>query len=92
MGGLSKHHMLNIAMQMIEAIESFHSCGYVHRDIKPENFAIGIKGDNHTIYLLDFGLSKKYLLDNGEHIPFVEGKNLVGTARFASRNCHKGID
>lgn len=54
---------------------------YVHRDIKPENFVVGNEGNHHIVYLIDFGLSKKYIDDNGSHIPFVENKGLVGTAR-----------
>ncbi len=33
------------------------------------------------IYLIDFGLSKSYIDENGEHIPYKEKKGLVGTAR-----------
>ena len=46
---------------MLKCIENLHSINYVHRDIKPENFVIGAQGNNHTIYLIDFGLSKKYI-------------------------------
>lgn len=37
--------------------------GYLHRDIKPGNFAVGRPGtkDYHNIYLLDFGLCRKFV-------------------------------
>lgn len=49
------------------------------------------KDDNFKIvHLIDFGLSKHYM-DNGAHIYKNTGKNLVGTARYASINVHKVI-
>ncbi len=67
----------------------FHNKNLIHRDIKPENFVIG---NEHlgTIYLIDFGLSKYYKDGTGKHIPPVEKKGLIGTARYASLNAHFG--
>ena len=54
---------------MIQRLQHMHSKGYVHRDIKPENWVIGAEGDESCVYLIDFGLSKRYIL-NKEHIKF----------------------
>ena len=77
---------------MINSIQNLHELEYIHRDIKPENFVIGTEGNHHTIYLLDFGLAKKYIDEEREHIPFVENKGLVGTARYTSINSHLGTE
>ena len=45
---------------MIERIQTFHEKGYIHRDLKPENFLF----KNGTLYLIDYGLSKKYKINN----------------------------
>ena len=85
--------VLMIADQMITRCEYLHSKNLIHRDIKPENFVVG-KGKKDTqIFMIDMGLSKRYCnLMTHEHIPIVEGKNLVGTAAYTSLNTHKGIE
>ena len=85
--------IFQIGYQMIKRIEYVHSKGYIHRDIKPGNFVIG-KGDkNKILYIIDFGLSKRYLDKNtNQHIPYKEGKGLTGTARYVSLFTHYGIE
>lgn len=91
-GYLSIITVIMSAVQMIQDLENVHSIGYIHRDIKPENFVIGVDSFHQSIYLIDFGLSKKYLDEKGKHIPQLENKGLVGTARYTSINSHLGIE
>ena len=46
---------------------------------------------NNKVYLIDFGLAKRYLTRDGLHIAYRDNKNLTGTARYASLNTHLGI-
>ena len=59
-----------IAIQLIERLEYIHSKFIIHRDIKPENILFD-KETKRYIYLIDFGLAKKYRSErNGKHIQF----------------------
>ena len=52
--------ILMITIQIIERIKHVHENNYVHRDIKPENFLVGKDNTSKIIYILDFGLAKRY--------------------------------
>jgi casein kinase 1 alpha len=85
--------VLMLADQMISRIEYVHNKNFIHRDIKPDNFLMGIGKNSNKLYLIDFGLAKKYRDSRSrQHIPYREDKNLTGTARYASINAHLGIE
>ena len=78
---------------MIDRIEYVHSRKIIHRDIKPDNFVMGRGLKSHIVYILDFGLSKKYWsVSHRCHLPFIKGKKLTGTARYASINALSGCE
>uniref|UniRef100_H3B1Z2 non-specific serine/threonine protein kinase n=1 Tax=Latimeria chalumnae TaxID=7897 RepID=H3B1Z2_LATCH len=77
----------------ISRIEYIHSKNFIHRDVKPDNFLMGLGKKGNLVYIIDFGLAKKYRdARTHQHIPYRENKNLTGTARYASINTHLGIE
>ena len=86
------HTTLMFGIQSLERIEHIQSLDFLHRDIKPDNFVVGHKKPS-LVYMIDFGLAKRFRNPKtGQHIPWKEGKNLTGTARYASLNTHLGYE
>lgn len=78
---------------MISRIEFLHNNHFIHRDMKPDNFIMGINKKSHLLYMIDYGLAKRYRdPKTGEHIAYRDNKSLTGTARYASVNTHLGIE
>ncbi|KAG4067357.1 hypothetical protein HA402_000348 [Bradysia odoriphaga] len=85
--------VLMLVDQMIGRLEFLHCKHFIHRDIKPDNFLMGIGRHCNKLFLIDFGLAKKYRdIRSRIHIAYREDKNLTGTARYASINAHLGIE
>ncbi|CAK86492.1 unnamed protein product (macronuclear) [Paramecium tetraurelia] len=85
----SQINCLRIGLQLLERLEQLHLKNLIHRDLKPENIVIGWQ-DIDVVYLIDFGLSKYYKDNHGNHIPMIEKKGIIGTARYASIGAHLG--
>ncbi|XP_065193333.1 casein kinase I-like [Sycon ciliatum] len=85
--------ILLLVDQLISRLEFVHYKSFLHRDIKPDNFLMGLAKRGNLVYIIDFGLAKRWRdVRTMEHIPYREDKTLTGTARYASIQTHLGIE
>ena len=89
---MSVNCVAKLGLQMVDILEHIHDKHIIHRDIKPDNFVMGRGEKSKYLYLLDFGLAKKYRSSTTlKHYPMIKKKNLTGTARYASINALNGL-
>ncbi|KAH7728843.1 Protein kinase domain containing protein [Aphelenchoides avenae] len=81
---------ISVGIQCLTALEELHSIGFLHRDVKPTNYAVG-RTEVHEarhVYLLDFGMCRKYLDDHGFLRPPRMKALFKGTNLYASLSAH----
>jgi len=81
-----------IFIQILSRLKFIHENKIIHRDLKPENFLVDSNTREKTLYLVDFGLAKKFVTSENKHIPFKKNRPIAGTVRFISLNTHKGFE
>ncbi len=73
-----------VAIQVLNALESAHEAGIVHCDLKPANIMVErVAGQNDFVKVLDFGIAK--VKEPGMEVgPYTQQGNIVGTFDYMS--------
>jgi serine/threonine protein kinase len=72
---LETAEIVDIALQITEALEVAHSKGIVHRDIKPGNIFVG---SDRQVKVLDFGLARRVTTTTDSTAPIPNGSTIPG--------------
>uniref|UniRef100_A0A9J2PM66 Protein kinase domain-containing protein n=1 Tax=Ascaris lumbricoides TaxID=6252 RepID=A0A9J2PM66_ASCLU len=65
-GQCSISTQVRVGINILYGIKQLHEVGFIHRDVKPANLAVGRRGkEMRIIHILDFGLSREYILSSG---------------------------
>ena len=89
-GPVALRELLNVGIQISDALEAAHAKGIAHRDIKPENIFIVAGG---RVKLLDFGLAKAIptpAADRSAEKPVTYEGMIAGTTSYMSPEQARG--
>lgn len=71
----SEKTVLQVGIQLLDSIKMIHEAGFTFNDLKLDNVLIGdapelpkAMDSLHKIRIIDFGLAKKFIDENGKHV------------------------
>src|SRR5215467_2674647 len=95
-GPLPSDDAVDYVLEAIDALAEAHSLGIVHRDIKPSNLFRAERADGSGLLkVLDFGISKMYMLDGSRSQDLTSARTFLGSPLYMSPEqlrCSKDVD
>jgi serine/threonine-protein kinase len=86
-GALPLDDVLDVAEQILSALDVAHARGVIHRDLKPDNVFLAQRGEIVVAKLLDFGISKTL---GEETLALTQTGMVVGTPYYLAPEQARG--
>jgi serine/threonine-protein kinase len=85
LGRLAPLDVIDIALQLLSALDAVHAMGVVHRDVKPDNvFLVPRSGCGPLVKLLDFGMCRRVAPAVRDDATLTRAGQVVGTPEYMS--------
>lgn len=82
-GHVDPQDAIDIALQLLSALDAAHHAGIVHRDVKPDNvFLVPRAGCTPAVKLLDFGLCRINARSIADDVNLTVAGQVVGTPEY----------
>ncbi|MDX2014617.1 MAG: serine/threonine-protein kinase, partial [Myxococcaceae bacterium] len=78
-GRLPATEVIDLLVQLMDALEAAHGAHIVHRDLKPSNLFLRTVPEGTRLTVLDFGLAKNL---SSTHETALSGQGLLGTPEY----------
>ncbi|VDM49053.1 unnamed protein product [Toxocara canis] len=93
---LAKKFSLSTSLKLsyitLECIEELHRIGFVHRDIKPSVFVASSVAARNKVFLVHFGLARRYRAYDRALVPQQSAVPCFGSLRYMPRRSHKQLE
>lgn len=84
-GRVAPSDAIDVALQLLSALDAVHSIGIVHRDVKPDNvFLVPRRGCRPLVKLLDFGMCRRVTPTWRDDATLTRAGQVVGTPEYMS--------
>ena len=80
-GNFSLGTTLKVSIQVLDILKQIHDKGVVLRYLKPKNMVVGSGKNKNFVYLIDFDLARKVIID-GKHIQYGKVEHILGNRNF----------
>ncbi len=79
--GMRRERVLEVILQVSQALRAIHALGIIHRDLKPENIMVRVDG---SVALADFGVAKSMQKTDRLALSHTRHGDVVGTPYYLS--------
>jgi serine/threonine-protein kinase len=86
-GKVSPERVVNIFLQVADAMDYAHANGLIHRDLKPDNIMLTLEYTGDYVKVVDFGIAKIVDAEPGEQSLTAQGQSMGSPFYMSPEQC-----